>query len=276
MVALGYLARLNLTGLDAPTDDTATALADNLWREVSPSGTAPEALVNACYRTLDAAYCQDYSMTEADECLTLDATLDLILTAAGVTLDTPADLIALCDRLRRHAALDAALARADEKHGRTRDYTDGTGCYVSPYGIAGKPYRVIAVYMQAMNDSPTTKHYWMWKLLEEVFEAGAESDPERLQSELLDVITVCRAWMRAIDERPNQVTPENSTIDGEAVTPEEWADYYVSAATVVMQPNGSGHLRTPHATDDTFHRVRPNKEGYMPKMIDGVWCWVKP
>ena len=56
MVALGCLARLNLTGLDAPTDDTATELADRLWREVSPSDVAPEALVNACYRTMEAAY----------------------------------------------------------------------------------------------------------------------------------------------------------------------------------------------------------------------------
>jgi len=57
--ALGYLDCPNLTGLDAPTDDTATELADNLWHEVSPSGVAPEALVNACYRALDAAYCPE-------------------------------------------------------------------------------------------------------------------------------------------------------------------------------------------------------------------------
>jgi hypothetical protein len=56
ITALGYLARLNLTGLDAPTDNTATALADNLWREVSPSGVAPEALINACYRAMEVAY----------------------------------------------------------------------------------------------------------------------------------------------------------------------------------------------------------------------------
>ena len=55
IAALGYLARLNLTGLDAPTDDTATALADRLWREVSPSDVAPEALINACYREMEAA-----------------------------------------------------------------------------------------------------------------------------------------------------------------------------------------------------------------------------
>jgi len=56
ITALGYLARLNLTGLDAPTDTAATELADNLWREVSPTGTAPEALINACYRAMEVAY----------------------------------------------------------------------------------------------------------------------------------------------------------------------------------------------------------------------------
>jgi hypothetical protein len=56
LAAIGYLARLNLTGLDAPTDATATELADNLWREASPTGTAPEALINACYRAMEVAY----------------------------------------------------------------------------------------------------------------------------------------------------------------------------------------------------------------------------
>jgi hypothetical protein len=56
ITALDYLTRLNLTGLDAPTDDTATELADRLWREASPSGTAPESLVNACYRAMEVAY----------------------------------------------------------------------------------------------------------------------------------------------------------------------------------------------------------------------------
>lgn len=57
ITAIGRVSSLSLTGLDAPTDDTATALADRLWREASPSGVAPEALVNACYRALDAVYC---------------------------------------------------------------------------------------------------------------------------------------------------------------------------------------------------------------------------
>jgi hypothetical protein len=48
--ALDYLTRLNLTGLDAPTDAAATELADSLWREAKGNGNAPEALINACYR----------------------------------------------------------------------------------------------------------------------------------------------------------------------------------------------------------------------------------
>lgn len=54
-VALDYLTRLNLTALDAPTDATATELADNLWRKAEGNGNAPEALINACYRALELA-----------------------------------------------------------------------------------------------------------------------------------------------------------------------------------------------------------------------------
>ena len=55
VAALDYLTRCNLTGLDASTDTTATELADKLWREASPSGIAPEALINACYRAMENA-----------------------------------------------------------------------------------------------------------------------------------------------------------------------------------------------------------------------------
>ena len=55
MIALGYLARINLTGLDAPTDTTATELADNLWREAGGDNDAPEYMINACYRALENA-----------------------------------------------------------------------------------------------------------------------------------------------------------------------------------------------------------------------------
>ena len=53
--AMDYLTRLNLTGLDAPTDATATEFADILWRKAKGNGNAPEALINACYRALELA-----------------------------------------------------------------------------------------------------------------------------------------------------------------------------------------------------------------------------
>lgn len=115
---------------------------------------------------------------------------------------------------------------------------------------------------------------WLIILREEMFEAFAETDPEALTIELEQVAAVAVSWIAAI-ERPHKVTPENSTVDGEAVTPEEWADYHVSAATVVMQPNGSGHLRAPNCKDETFHRVRCNKPGRKPVVVNGEWCWVK-
>ena len=55
IAALDYLTRLNLTGLDAPTDATATEFADILWRKANGNGDAPESLVNACYRALENA-----------------------------------------------------------------------------------------------------------------------------------------------------------------------------------------------------------------------------
>jgi hypothetical protein len=128
--------------------------------------------------------------------------LSAILDAAGTTINTPADLPALCDRLHEMARQEAALKAADDKHGATRDYADGAGkLYGLPYGLSVKSYSDIALYVQSVNDSPTSKQTWMWKLLEEVFEVGSEEDPSRICEELDDVITVCLAWKRAIKAR---------------------------------------------------------------------------
>lgn len=43
---------------------------------------------------------------------------------------------------------------------------------------------------------------WDLVLLEEVFEALAESDPAKLRAELLQVAAVCAAWIHDIDQRP--------------------------------------------------------------------------
>lgn len=47
---------------------------------------------------------------------------------------------------------------------------------------------------------------WRDILLEEVFEALAESDPEKLRTELIQVAAVATQWVEAIDDRPAAVT----------------------------------------------------------------------
>jgi len=50
--------------------------------------------------------------------------------------------------------------------------------------------------------APHVHTAWDGVLLEEVYEALAESDPERLRAELVQVAAVAVAWIQAIDRRP--------------------------------------------------------------------------
>lgn len=52
------------------------------------------------------------------------------------------------------------------------------------------------------NGQPHTHTAWDGVLLEEVYEALAEPDPERLRAELVQVAAVCAAWISDIDRRP--------------------------------------------------------------------------
>src|SRR6184192_4326921 len=49
---------------------------------------------------------------------------------------------------------------------------------------------------------------WADILLEEVYEALAESDPAKLWAELLQTAAVCVAWMEAIERRPSDTRPK--------------------------------------------------------------------
>jgi len=61
---------------------------------------------------------------------------------------------------------------------------------------------------RAINDGnldprdPDTCLDWTGILLEEVYEALAESDPAKLRAELIQVAAVCQAWVSDIDRRP--------------------------------------------------------------------------
>jgi hypothetical protein len=49
---------------------------------------------------------------------------------------------------------------------------------------------------------PDRRLDWTGILLEEVYEALAESDPAKIRTELVQVAAVCAAWIHDIDSRP--------------------------------------------------------------------------
>jgi hypothetical protein len=57
-----------------------------------------------------------------------------------------------------------------------------------------------AAYYREVNDSDNTID-WTGILLEEVYEAVAESDPAKIRAELVQVAAVCAAWVADIDSR---------------------------------------------------------------------------
>lgn len=63
--------------------------------------------------------------------------------------------------------------------------------------------RELADGYRALNDYDPAEKTWQTILLEEVYEALAESDPARLHAELVQVAAVVAAWVRDIDTRPH-------------------------------------------------------------------------
>lgn len=84
------------------------------------------------------------------------------------------------------------LAKFGEQH-----HPDGTGLPV--YEHAARRYRE-----QADRNAASGVLAWRDVLLEEVYEALAESDPEALGTELVQVAAVCAAWVADIDSRLQQ------------------------------------------------------------------------
>ncbi|MFD3568486.1 hypothetical protein [Streptomyces sp. NPDC058667] len=62
-------------------------------------------------------------------------------------------------------------------------------------------YAERAEYYRDLNDGQNSFD-WAGILLEEVYEALAESDPAKLRAELIQVAAVCAAWIYDIDNRP--------------------------------------------------------------------------
>ena len=100
-------------------------------------------------------------------------------------------------------ALQAELARAQALHGDGHHLPDGTGAEVRHHW----PHAWTAGNMRAWAHTrcEAAQLYgeldWATVLVEEVTEALAESDPDLLTAELLQVATVALRWVDAIAAR---------------------------------------------------------------------------
>lgn len=85
--------------------------------------------------------------------------------------------------------------RQDAKFGDQSHLPDGTGLEL------GHAKKLTDIYRK-INDGPKDGITWQSILLEEVYEAMAESDPVKLRAELVQVGAVVTAWVVAMDTRP--------------------------------------------------------------------------
>lgn len=90
--------------------------------------------------------------------------------------------------------IDAERARQFAKFGDQR-HRDGSETATNIELCAD-----LAEQMRQLNEQPAERS-WTTILLEEVYEAGAESDPARIRAELIQVAAVCAAWIYDIDRR---------------------------------------------------------------------------
>lgn len=80
--------------------------------------------------------------------------------------------------------------------------------------------------------------------LEEVFEAVAETDQDKLREELIQVAAVAVAWVQKIDRDKVRVPRKSKYLPGDLVmmhvTGESWADYNGCHGVVTYGPDESG------------------------------------
>ena len=99
--------------------------------------------------------------------------------------------------------------RQDAKWGE-QNHPDGTG---DGYAAMAGAYHTICDWKHKIGAGA-----YLDILLEEVFEAAAESDPAKLRTELVQVAAVAVAWVECIDRRTPTITR-----DGRVVTAEQAA-----------------------------------------------------
>jgi hypothetical protein len=92
--------------------------------------------------------------------------------------------------------VDDEIARQDAKWGQ-QNHPDGTGAeWIDRANLAREDTDAAAEAGQLT---------WLDVLKEEVFEAFAESDPEKLKAELIQVAAVAEQWVAAIERREARV-----------------------------------------------------------------------
>jgi hypothetical protein len=91
----------------------------------------------------------------------------------------------------------AERRRQDEKHPDTVNFPDGTG---------GQALKELSMIARLQCDEAVDRGTCTWRhvLTEEVSEAYAESDPELLRAELVQVAAVAMRWVEALDARADQ------------------------------------------------------------------------
>jgi len=98
------------------------------------------------------------------------------------------------------AEIVSERGRQDAKWGAPHDVPDGTG---SGKRMLGRAFADIRDEVQAWVDRAAEEGTSTMStvLLEEVFEALAESDEQKLRAELIQVAAVAAKWIQIIDER---------------------------------------------------------------------------
>ncbi len=118
----------------------------------------------------------------------------LVLLTLAV-LDRAHELRIRAARRRAFRAIDAERDRQDAKWGRQR-HPDGTGPTLAN--------RATAEAAKLLTDTAAAAGRVTWAdiLREEVYEAFAEDDVDKLRTELVQVAAVAVQWVEALDERP--------------------------------------------------------------------------
>ena len=113
------------------------------------------------------------------------------------------DLSSVVDVHPRHfyvlVQVAAERLRQDERWGE-QNHPDGTGTARSVVADVAADHARNACEVAFATGNGTWRHI----LLEEVYEALAEADPQKLRTELIQVAAVATAWVEAIDRRGAQ------------------------------------------------------------------------